>query len=260
MEMLVDRLLDEIGSPDPDAANAVIARYFARHLQDIHDVNIHVMAKECSVSPASISRFVQRLGYDSFIEMKEAAEEENRLRALPQFQFHPKGEMPLHPGEGLGEVHDRMQEWAGELAGVILPETAAEIQQMAEDMLSSACIHLYCSHYNRAMADHIQAELFGRGVVCEIYSGVHPKISTVRSESTAVILSMNGFWIAQERSLQEYLQQRYAHIWIVTQKTDVQMPGASFVRLGEAETSVVNYLGWSLTAEQIIYACQQSFK
>jgi len=217
------------------------------------------MARECSVSPASISRFVQHLGYDSFIDMKEAAAQENRCRELPQYQFHPRDEMPLHDGDSIGSVHDRMQAWSGEMADIILPETAGEIAALAADMQRYPIVHIYCSHYNRAMADHVQAELFGSGRICEIYSGMRGRISTVRNESMAVIFSMNGFWIALERNLQEYLQQHYERVWIVTQK-DLQMPGASFVRIGEARTSVVNYMAWSLVAEQIVYACQESFR
>ena len=63
--------LSTLASEKKDSTNSQIATYLLNHLDDIKDIGIQEMAKECSVAMSSISRFCKEIGLNDFNELKE---------------------------------------------------------------------------------------------------------------------------------------------------------------------------------------------
>ena len=63
--------LSTLASEKKDSTNRQIATYLLNHLDDIKDIGIQEMAKECSVAMSSISRFCKEIGLNDFNELRE---------------------------------------------------------------------------------------------------------------------------------------------------------------------------------------------
>ena len=63
--------LSTLASEKKDSTNSQIASYLLNHLDDIKDIGIQEMAKECSVAMSSIFRFCKEIGLDDFNELRE---------------------------------------------------------------------------------------------------------------------------------------------------------------------------------------------
>ena len=73
--MLYDKLpivfLSTLASEKKDSTNSQIASYLLNHLEEIKDIGIQDMAKECHVAMSSISRFCKEIGLHDFNELRE---------------------------------------------------------------------------------------------------------------------------------------------------------------------------------------------
>ena len=58
--------LSTLASEKKDSTNSQIATFLLNHLDDIKDIGIQEMAKECSVAMSSISRFCKEIGLNDF--------------------------------------------------------------------------------------------------------------------------------------------------------------------------------------------------
>ena len=63
--------LSTLASEKKDSTNSQIVTYLLNHLDDIKDIGIQEMAKECSVAMSSISRFCKEIGLNDFNELRE---------------------------------------------------------------------------------------------------------------------------------------------------------------------------------------------
>ena len=63
--------LSTLASEKKDSTNSQIVSYLLNHLDDIKDIDIQEMAKECCVAMSSISRFCKEIGLNDFNELRE---------------------------------------------------------------------------------------------------------------------------------------------------------------------------------------------
>lgn len=68
---VTDCFFSTLASEKKDSTNSQIATYLLNHLDDIKDIGIQEMAKECSVAMSSISRFCKEIGLNDFNELRE---------------------------------------------------------------------------------------------------------------------------------------------------------------------------------------------
>ena len=61
--------LSTLASEKKDSTNSQIATYLLNHLDDIKDIGIQEMAKECSVAMSSISKFCKEIGLNDLREL-----------------------------------------------------------------------------------------------------------------------------------------------------------------------------------------------
>ena len=68
---VTDCFFSTLASEKKDSTNSQIATYLLNHLDDIKNIGIQEMAKECSVAMSSISRFCKEIGLNDFNELRE---------------------------------------------------------------------------------------------------------------------------------------------------------------------------------------------
>ena len=72
---LLTSLLSVLNHHEEDDTEFIIARYFITHLPKIKKISIYKVAEECFVSRSSIQRFIKSIGYESYTQLKESADE-----------------------------------------------------------------------------------------------------------------------------------------------------------------------------------------
>ena len=72
---LLSSLLFVLNHNDKDDTDFIIAWYLITHLRKIKDISIYKIAEECYVSRSSIQRFIKNIGYESYTQLKENADE-----------------------------------------------------------------------------------------------------------------------------------------------------------------------------------------
>ncbi len=72
---LLSSLLFLLNNNDKDDTDFIIAWYLITHLKKIKDISIYKIAEECYVSRSSTQRFIKNIGYESYTQLKENADE-----------------------------------------------------------------------------------------------------------------------------------------------------------------------------------------
>ena len=71
MNYLFYRLVMFVNTSSKDDLNYAIADFILKNISAIANMNIVVFANTCHVSPASISRFCRKLGFDDYIHLRK---------------------------------------------------------------------------------------------------------------------------------------------------------------------------------------------
>lgn len=87
--MVVELFFRYLDGHDLDDTNARIILYLLEHRRNLSKVTVTQLADECFVSPASITRFVQRFGFPSFADLKRLLDQETLKQVSPAFQLSP---------------------------------------------------------------------------------------------------------------------------------------------------------------------------
>lgn len=72
---LLTSLLSILNKNDENDTDFVIAKFILENLNETDKMSIYKVAEECYVSRSSIQRFIKKIGYDSFTQMKNSIAE-----------------------------------------------------------------------------------------------------------------------------------------------------------------------------------------
>lgn len=72
---LLNALIGIVNTNDEDESKLVMAKYFLKNFDRLHEINIFDAAEECFVTRASIRRFAKSLGFDNFKNLKTDVKE-----------------------------------------------------------------------------------------------------------------------------------------------------------------------------------------
>lgn len=73
---IISVLLKYLNNSEPSKVNYTIAEGLLKNFEKVSTTSIHSMAQLCFVSSSSLSRFVKKIGFHSYIEFKEKCQDE----------------------------------------------------------------------------------------------------------------------------------------------------------------------------------------
>lgn len=159
MNYLFYRLLLFINTSSKDDLNYTIADFIVKNISAIADMNIVVFANTCHVSPASISRFCRKLGYDDYIHLKMECAKYTSSKSSEYYNPIMITDVKTASKEYLEKAAARLQEQVELLDW----NKIDELTQMIHDAKTVA---FFGSHFSHSIAQSIQAALFS----CNKYS------------------------------------------------------------------------------------------
>lgn len=68
---LLNALINVINNEEESSPRVIIAKYFLKNFNNLHNMNIFDAEVDCNVSRATIRRFSQSIGFDNFKSLKE---------------------------------------------------------------------------------------------------------------------------------------------------------------------------------------------
>jgi len=116
-------LLSELAAGKEDSNNCRIARYLLDRLDHLEDVSVELLAEECFVSKATVSRFCRDIGLEDFTELRGLLRQTEKT-----FTLYGKGLPPKEQGLDFCErVHESLSLVAGTIDYAALDRLAQEI-------------------------------------------------------------------------------------------------------------------------------------
>lgn len=204
--------LSTLASEKKDSTNSQIASYLLDHLEDIKDVGIQEMAKECSVAMSSISRFCKEIGLNDFNELRE-------LLISTKMNFEQYSSSP--------NAKERLKEYSLKVKdSITMVEQSINMKQievLCQDIQKYHHIGIFGLLKAGAVAFNLQSDLLMLGK--QTYSHISYKqqlqyISSAGANDLLIIFSYTGsyFDYPDIRSLKNKLKK--PKIWLISSKQE----------------------------------------
>ena len=159
MNYLFYRLVLFVNTSSKDDLNYTIADFILKNISAIADMNIVVFADTCHVSPASISRFCRKLGYDDYIHLKMECAKYTSSKTMDYYNSLMTKDSYQAGKEYLSNASHRLEEQ------IDLLDWEA-IEDLVEDIYQAREVSFYGSHFSHSIAELLQASLLS----CNKYS------------------------------------------------------------------------------------------
>ena len=205
--------LSTLASEKKDSTNSQIVTYLLNHLDDIKDIGIQEMAKECSVAMSSISRFCKEIGLNDFNELRELLITTNMT--FEQYSTSSKAK-------------DRLKEYSSKVKeSITMVEKSIDIQQidaLCKEIQKYEQVGIFGLLKAGAVAFNLQSDLLMLGK--QTYSNISYKqqlqyISSADENDLLIIFSYTGsyFDYPDIRTLKNQLKK--PQIWLISSKQEV---------------------------------------
>lgn len=251
VEMLYDRLSGMLNSDKAGDANCILAEYVLQNIESMAKTSIYMLAKECDVSTATVTRFVQRCGFESYTDFKERCEEETETRELAR-NSHPLDNMPFKDGFDTVNRNKDMNLLFSEVRESIQENSLIQAKKFAEDLYKYENVAFYGISYVQIVAQHIGNELLNLGKYCTYISRFDDVPMTKKDSSMLVIITMYGLQLPLNNEFYKKASERYESIWIITQNPHGKVP-CKLLSFGLCKHSTSNYMAWMMIADEIVY-------
>lgn len=245
------KLTDLAFQKEPGDSFAVLARFILEHFEKVPELPQTVLSMKCSVSPATVSRFIRLTGAESYGEFRELVQATiPRIPILFEWS-HPVRDIPFRQPYGQKEIDECLDRTRKEISGAFNAANLSQIENMAADMSQYKSVYLMGNRHMQTIFQHLVNEMAPLGKTLHLISDPS-EIFTPREDSLLLVFSMYGMLLDEAHSkVLKLAQQKAGQIYIITQ---VAASGPfPCVNLGKCSTSTTDYLVWMLMAEQLIY-------
>lgn len=178
--------------------NHVIAKFMKDHMSEIPEMNIEQVAKECYASPAKISNFSKKLGYESFIQLKDECREDLHTMAhmVNRYTEDPLDYFPL-------------------ASSYIAKIDRAQIKKLAEELCRPEYIFCCAVEYGRILEEFFQFQMdhLNRRVV--IMNENDPKHYEIKPEHIVIAISIDGGAAAENYQYWHSVSSYPASKWLI---------------------------------------------
>lgn len=208
-----------LNSESESDANQSIAKFLLGELaaKEVTSISIYDVSEKCFTSNSTVSRFVKKLGYNSFPDLKEDME---------NYQNYGM-ELVMENQEGmqfnLVSDHEILQGYIDSIAESLESMKHLDIKEMdalAALVYEAEHVYLFGTQISGLLAKHAQLLLAGMGKISYCYddSRYHSDGSKlVRQKDLAIIFSSDGNYISGNKQVIVNLKQKGAKMVLVTQ-------------------------------------------
>lgn len=219
MNYLFYRLVLFVNTSSKDDLNYTIADFILKNISEIAEMNIVVFANTCHVSPASISRFCRKLGYDDYIHLKMECAKYTSSKSTDYYEPVMLQDPKKASATYLKNAASRLEEQIDLLDWQILEE-------FVEDIHKSNHVAFYGSHFSHSIAQLIQASLLScnKYSIAKNDSDQQIKIAeSLDDDSIAITISVRGNYLRGTPRLKRAIEKSGAKSVLITANHDPKL-------------------------------------
>lgn len=176
-----------------------IARYLLKRLRaDNTKLSIHEIANDCYTSAASVSRFVKKIGFNSFFEFKQAylqtQIEQTEMKIDLQVNQPPGLLQPSETTQHFDRVCDALERMNQQL-------NVQELKQLAQWIDEATTVHLFATQVPGNIAEMFQHELLTAGKYCTFFPLYVEQIKqsqNIEDSDLIFFISLDGGYVMQK--------------------------------------------------------------
>lgn len=224
MKSLFYRLIIYLNTANESDTNYNIAWYMANNFVKITSMSISQLAKECYVSPATISRFCRAIGYENYAHLKQ----ECTSFASDKKKFNNLIDVPLktmknHPAQCTELYSKRVCEAVGNLSNYL---DWSVIDQVLQEIHDTDTIVFFGTQFSHSAALHLQTDLLMLEKFTVAYIENTRQLEcakTLDKNSLAIIISVNGFFVQSNYKILQYLKKSQCKVVLITNNPDIKV-------------------------------------
>lgn len=213
------RLVLFVNTSSKDDLNYTIADFILKNISEIANMNIVVFANTCHVSPASISRFCRKLGYDDYIHLKMECAKYTSSKSTEYYNALMLKDPKKATTQYLKSAASRLEEQIDLLDW-------QSIEAFLKDIHESQHVSFYGSHFSHSIAQLIQAALLScnKFSIAKNDSDQQIKIAeSCNEESIAIIISVRGSYLKGTPRLKRTIEKSGAKSVLITANHDPRL-------------------------------------
>lgn len=217
MKSLFYRLIIFLDTASESDTNYNIAWYMAHNFSKVAKMGISQLAKECYVSPATISRFCRALGYENYAHLKQ----ECSLFASDSKKFNNLINVPLdmmkeNPEKCTRYYSDQVCSAISKLSDRLDWDVIDKVLKAIHD---SDSVAFFGTQFSHSAALHFQTDLLMLEKFTMAYMETDRQIDCARSldeNSVAIIVTVNGFYAISCSKVLQYLKKSKCKVVLMT--------------------------------------------
>lgn len=238
MKSLFYRLIIFLDTASEHDTNYNIAWYMAHNFQKVSRMGISELAKECYVSPATISRFCRALGYENYAHLKQEcysfssdSKKFNNLINIPldMMKQDPYASTQLYGDQICTSIQNLSNylDWN-------------EIDQVLKLIHESDSVAFFGTQFSHSAALHFQTDLLMLEKFTMAYMDSQRQIDCAKElneDSVAIIVTVNGYYTKSSSKVLQYLKRSKCKIILMTNNPgiDIGMEPDHTIVLGNSE-------------------------
>lgn len=204
--------LSALASEKNGSTNCMIATYILDHLENMHNIGIKELAKQCHVAVSSISRFCKEIGLRDFAELKE-------LLNSPDLFF----ERQSHLDSFSQRVHEYTQKVNHSIQMVEQTIVQKQIIELCEDIRKYRRVAVFGLLKAGAVAISLQSDLLMLGK--QIYTNISYQeqmqyIYHAQEDDLIIIFSYTGSYFDYQEIRAAKKQLMIPKIWMIASEKD----------------------------------------
>lgn len=217
MKGLFYRLIIFLDTASEDDTNYNIAWYMAHNFQKVSMMGISQLAKECYVSPATISRFCRALGYENYAHLKQEcyafSSDSKKFNNLINVPLEMMKENPEKSTEYYSnQVSEAIQGLSKKLKWNIIDKVLKLIHD-------SESVAFFGTQFSHSAALHFQTDLLMLEKFTMAYMENERQFDCAKKldeNSVAIIVTVNGYYTKSATKILQYLKKSKAKIVLIT--------------------------------------------
>ena len=224
MKSLFYRLIIFLDTASEADTNYNIAWYMAHNFSKVAKMGISQLAKECYVSPATISRFCRALGYENYAHLKQ----ECSSFASDSKKFNNLINVPLDmmkdkPQECTKYYSDQVCDAISKLSQRLDWNVIDKVLQAIHD---SDSVAFFGTQFSHSAALHFQTDLLMLEKFTMAYMETERQIDCARlmdENSVAIIVTVNGFYARSNSKVLQYLKKSKCKVVLMTNNPGIDI-------------------------------------
>lgn len=224
MKGLFYRLITFLDTAGEEDTNYNIAWYMAHNFSKVAKMGISQLAKECYVSPATISRFCRTIGYENYAHLKqECSSFTSDSKKFNNLINVPLNMMKDKPKECTKYYSEQVCKAVSKLSNQLNWNVIDKVLQAIYD---SDSVAFFGTQFSHSAALHFQTDLLMLEKFTMAYMETERQIDCAKSldqSSVAIIVTVNGYFVRSNSKILQYLKKSKCKVVLMTNNPGIDI-------------------------------------